>query len=257
MGVIDRGTGVPLVLIPGIQGRWEYLGPAVDALAASFRVLTSSDFTDDDEQIQRALDDRHIDRAVICGVSLGGLIALQWAAAHPDRTAALILVSTPGPDFRLLKRHRLYARAPWFGGILFFAESPLRLGPEIRVALPGLRNRFRFTAWQLRTLLTAPLSVTKMARRAAIIERLDRTAAALRVSAPTLIVTGEPRLDRVVSAAGTQQYSQLISGAHTAVVDGTGHLGSITKPQVFAGLVGDFVRATQQPSKACVQGRAS
>ena len=28
------------MLIPGIQGRWEYIGPAVDALASSFRVIT-------------------------------------------------------------------------------------------------------------------------------------------------------------------------------------------------------------------------
>ena len=40
--VIDRGAGTPLVLIPGIQGRWEWMAPAVDALAARTRVLTGS-----------------------------------------------------------------------------------------------------------------------------------------------------------------------------------------------------------------------
>ena len=29
----DRGAGPPLVLVPGIQGRWEWMAPAVDALA--------------------------------------------------------------------------------------------------------------------------------------------------------------------------------------------------------------------------------
>ena len=42
MDLVDRGSGPPLVLIPGLQGRWEYLRPAVDALSASFRVLTFS-----------------------------------------------------------------------------------------------------------------------------------------------------------------------------------------------------------------------
>ena len=60
MGVIDRGSGIPLVLVPGIQGRWEYLGPAVEALAASFRVVTSSDFADDVEAIGHVLDERHM-----------------------------------------------------------------------------------------------------------------------------------------------------------------------------------------------------
>src|SRR5665213_2822694 len=123
MNVVDRGTGPVLVLVPGIQGRWEYLRPAVDALASSFRVLTfplcgerasgrrldpSRGFDDYADQIQRVLDDRVIDRAAICGVSFGGLAALRFAATRPERTAALILASTPGPLFRLRARHEIY-----------------------------------------------------------------------------------------------------------------------------------------------------
>ena len=40
MHIIERGTGDPLVLIPGLQGRWEYLEPAVNALAKHCRVIT-------------------------------------------------------------------------------------------------------------------------------------------------------------------------------------------------------------------------
>ena len=42
MKIIDVGTGPPLVLIPGIQGRWEWMRPAVDALARYCRVITFS-----------------------------------------------------------------------------------------------------------------------------------------------------------------------------------------------------------------------
>jgi len=38
--VATKGSGTPLVLIPGVQGRWEYMREAVDALARSFRVIT-------------------------------------------------------------------------------------------------------------------------------------------------------------------------------------------------------------------------
>ena len=40
MPMIDQGSGPALVLIPGIQGRWEYLRPAVESLSTSFRVIT-------------------------------------------------------------------------------------------------------------------------------------------------------------------------------------------------------------------------
>ena len=41
-GIVDKGRGTPLVLIPGLQGRWEWMRPTVDALAEHHRVLTFS-----------------------------------------------------------------------------------------------------------------------------------------------------------------------------------------------------------------------
>ena len=41
-GMIDVGSGPPVVLIPGIQGRWEWMWPAVDALERHCRVLSIS-----------------------------------------------------------------------------------------------------------------------------------------------------------------------------------------------------------------------
>ena len=37
-----RGNGPPLVLVPGMQGRWEWMTPTVEALARRFRVGTYS-----------------------------------------------------------------------------------------------------------------------------------------------------------------------------------------------------------------------
>jgi hypothetical protein len=42
MKIIDRGGGTPVVVIPGIQGRWEWMKPAIDALAQRCRVITFS-----------------------------------------------------------------------------------------------------------------------------------------------------------------------------------------------------------------------
>lgn len=256
MQIIDSGNGPPLVLVPGIQGRWEYLRPAVDALASSFRVLTfplcgepGSDIRFDRargldnyaDQIRRVLDDRHIDRAAICGVSFGGLAALRFAATHPDRTSALILVSTPGPQWHLRRRHRIYMRAPWLFGPLFLAEAPRRMRRELAIALPDTRERWAFMGWQVGTFVGAPLSLPRMAERARLIADVDRVDDCRRVGAPTLVITGERRLDYVVPVEGTSQYLQFIPGAQSVVIEGTGHLGSITKPQKFADVVRQFI----------------
>jgi len=245
---------VPLVLIPGIQGRWEYMRRTVDALSAHFQVVTFSlrGHTIDDYvgQVSRALDDGKIDRAIICGVSFGGLVALRFAATARDRTTALILVSTPAPTWRLKPRHRLYARLPFVLGPLFMVETPWRLRAELSAALPDRRARWAFKLEAVRTFMTTGLPLTGMAARAQLIERLDPRGDCDRVTTPTLVVTGEPHLDHVVSATESAEYVRLIRGAQGAVLERTGHMGTMTRPDAFAALVHEFVRTVRlQPDQ--------
>jgi pimeloyl-ACP methyl ester carboxylesterase len=79
-----------------------------------------------------------------------------------------------------------------------------------------------------------------MGRRARLIGRLDLAVDCDRVSAPTLVVTGERSLDHVVSVDHSNGYVSLIRGARGAVLERTGHLGSITRPEQFAAIVRDF-----------------
>jgi pimeloyl-ACP methyl ester carboxylesterase len=270
--VVDIGQGPPLVVIPGIQGRWEYVRPAVAALSRFFRVFTSSlcgepdcpspfdpasGFDNEARRLVALLDGRGLDRAVICGISYGGLAAIRFAAAYPQRSAAVILVSTPGPVWRLQPKHRLYAKAPWLFGPLFLAESPLRLQREVAAALPTLRARLAFARWQIGTIARAPLSPSRMAARARLIGHASIAADCSGVTAPTLVVTGEAGLDRVVPVEGSLDYLDRISGACHATLDRTGHLGSITRPEAFALLVREFVERHVEWDPAYDRNRAS
>ena len=261
--IIEKGSGAPIVLIPGIEGRWEYQRPAVEALARSFRVLTfplagerSCGLGFDPRlgldnyvaQVVATLDARRIDRAVICGVSFGGLGAVRFAAAHPERTAALVLASTPGPTWRLRKRHQIYARMPWLFGPLFLAESPFRLRRELAAAFPRPVDRFRFVMQQVRTLATAPISLGRMAARARLISTIDLVDDCRRINAPTLVITGESDLDYVVPVQGGSEYTRLIPGARSAVLERTGHLGLIARPLEFARVVEEFLAAAERES---------
>jgi pimeloyl-ACP methyl ester carboxylesterase len=246
-----QGDGPTLVLLPGIQGRWEYARPTVDALARYFRVVTFSlggrlrngrDIFDSAvDQLASVLDAHHIDRAILCGISYGGLVAIRFAAMHPERTTALVIASTPGPEWHLRPRHHVYARWPLVFGPLFLTESPFRLRAELLTALPDPAERRRFVRWQVRTILLAPVSLLQMAERARELPVPGVVADCRRVTAPTLIVTGEQALDRVVPVEGTASYMELIQGATHLVLERTGHQGTITRPGVFAAMVNEFV----------------
>ena len=58
------------------------------------------------------------------------------------------------------------------------------------------------------------------------------------------IVTGEPRLDRVVPVESTRQYVDLIPQVRYHMMERTGHLGLVTQPERFARIVSNFVNAS-------------
>jgi pimeloyl-ACP methyl ester carboxylesterase len=230
--------------------------PAVDALSASFRVITFSlcgergagpavdrarGLDNYVAQVRRVLDEKRVDRAIICGISFGGVVAVRFAATQPLRTSGLVLASTPGPAWHLKPRHLLYARLPLLFGPLFVAETPWRLRKELAAALPRPSDRARFALAQLRTFMRAPVSLRRMAERARFISTLDLADECARIAVPTLVITGERGLDFIVPVEGTSAYVRLIPGARGVVIENTGHQGVMTRPDTFASLVRTFV----------------
>ena len=252
--MIDRGTGTPVVIIPGVQGRWEWLGPAVDALAERCRVITfslcdepTSGFRFDPSrgidnylsQLEDAFDRAGLEDAILVGVSYSGPIATEFAARYPSRVRGLVLVSALPPGWRPNRRARFYLRAPRLLSPLFLLDSPARVLPEIYSALPGFGERLRFTTGQLRRTLTAFLSPSRMASRLRWTEAyryVDLGAIRQRV----LVITGEERLDRVVAPELTRRYLAALPTAEHVVLERTGHIGMLTRPTAFAEAVHRF-----------------
>ena len=138
MHVIERGTGTPVIVIPGIQGRWEWMAPAIEALASGCRVITfslcdepSSGFPVDAaqgienymSQLDAVFEHARLEHAVLMGVSFAGPIAMEYAVRHPNRVDALMLVSALPPDWTPDARARFYMRAPLLLSPLFFVEE--------------------------------------------------------------------------------------------------------------------------------------
>lgn len=254
--MLDVGTGSPLVLIPGIQGRWEWMKPSIDALARDYRVITMSlpgepgVETPFDENADFDLFVRHVDRlldtagvpdAVICGVSFGGLVALRYAATRRHRVRGLILVSTPGPRWKLRPQLARYARWPTLSSPVFAVGAIRRYWRELRAAHPEPRariNSFVATTWRV---ANAPAVPYRMSRRARLAERQNFEADCAGVRVPTLVVTGERELDQVVPCDETMLYVTLIPGARFELLERTGHLGTVLAPERFAAIVSKFL----------------
>ena len=260
MTIVDLGTGPPLVLIPGIQGRWEWMKPAVDALSRYSRVITFS-LADEPtcggtfdagrgfdcyvDQVGEAMDQAGLSSAAICGVSYGGLIAAAFAARHPDRASAVVLVGAVPPSWKPDSRIRFYLRAPRLLSPLFCVAS-VRLYKEIAAATPGVLQGVAVAVRLGASAVTHMFSPTLMARRVRLTEQLEWLDELKKVHVPVLVVTGEPHLERVVPVHLTREYLEIWPHAQSVTLPNTGHLGLITTPAAFAEPVARFIAAATQ-----------
>jgi pimeloyl-ACP methyl ester carboxylesterase len=258
----SNGSGSAVIVIPGIQGRWEWLRPALDALtqkghrtisyslAGDFRSEWKVDASLGFENYVRQVDDifrrTGLTRAAICGISYGGFIALRYAATRPERVSRLILTSSPSPGWKPNPRQSAYVASPWMSTPAFVATAPRRLGPEILAAFDDVRSRVAFCASYVRRVCTAPAIPSLMASRIVEQQSLDFADDCSAVRSPTLVITGEPHLDAVVPVDATRQYLALIRGAQYAQIPKTGHLGIITRPYVFASIVSEFIQPVER-----------
>jgi pimeloyl-ACP methyl ester carboxylesterase len=252
----DSGTGAPIVVIPGVQGRWEWMRPALKAMAKRCRTISYSlcgdagsgrtiepglGFENYLRQLDAVLDAAGLQRSAICGVSYGGLVALRYAATRPERVTALILVSSPAPGWTPTAQQQRWIGRPWISAPAFVVTSPGRLLPEITAALPGWRERIAFSVRHLLRIAAAPMKPPLMASRVTWTQRMDFQSDCTAVTAPTLVITGEDSLDRVVPVSVTRTYAALIAGARHETIERSGHIGLLTRPDRWAELVAGFV----------------
>ena len=254
----DKGVGPPVVMVQGLHGRWEWSRVTLEELAKRCRAISYSlpgdigagrrydaarGFDNYIEQLDEVLDAAGLERAIVCGVSFGGFVALRYAAVRARRVSGLVLVSAPGPGWEPSDQQARWLSKPWISTPAFVATAPFRVWPEIRSALHGTGARLGFLARQTLRVVKAPAIPSLMSARVRDARTLDLQADCARIHAPTLVISGDEPLDRVVPVAATRCLTTAIADVRYEQMTGTGHLGSLTQPQRFAQLIADFVHA--------------
>ncbi len=108
---IDEGEGPVIVLLHGINSNADDLRPLINNLGSGYRIIAPDLLgfgespkpldikysTDENVQVLDAtLNDLGItNRFLLFGYSLGGVIAVHYAATHPEKLRRLFLLSTP------------------------------------------------------------------------------------------------------------------------------------------------------------------
>jgi len=256
--MFDKGSGRPIVVVQPLQGRWEWTAPLLRELARHGRVITYSlcgelgsgrrtgtraGIDDYLTQLREVMDAAGVKEAALCGISFGGAVAARFAAEDPGRVTRLVIVSSPGPGWRASATQAAYVAKPWLSLPAFALGAVTRVTPEILSALDTWGARLGFAVRSGYAAVRYPSMPHLMAERVRLLEGLNLVEACARITAPTLVVTGEPGLDRVVPVESTRRYAELIANARYVMMDRTGHQGVLTQPARFAALVSEFVNA--------------
>jgi 3-oxoadipate enol-lactonase len=174
------------------------------------------------------LDHAGVDRAVVCGLSMGGYVALALAAAAPERLRGLVLADTrAGADSPEAAAGRHAAAEQVLAeGTGAFAPGflPKALGASTPAERPAVRARV-----EALVLEAAPSAVAAAQRGMAV--RPDRHGILPGLAVPVLIVVGEE--DVITPPAESRRMAEAIAGSRLVVLPAAGHLANLENPAAF------------------------
>lgn len=192
------------------------------------------------------LDALGIERAVLIGQSLGGMIGLRVALQHPQRVAAFVACdSTLAIDHPVLL-DRLERRNATQAGASIEQRSLgawfLRERPEL-AALYAQINHFNPSAYRI------PAAEWRAALAALLRpEQLTPLAALPSLRCPTLLLIGEE--DPLVPAAVMHEVSALLPSSEVVVIERAGHSAYFEQAALFNRHVADFIGRRAQWSRS-------
>jgi pimeloyl-ACP methyl ester carboxylesterase len=265
-----QGDGPVVVCQPGGPGRASAYLEDLGGLAATSRLvlldargtgrsevpadpgtMRADRLGDDLEALRGELG---LERMVVLGHSAGAPVAMLWAAAHPDRVAALVLVTPSGrllgitsDDVEDIRASR--AGEPWYTDAAEAAADLSSAPPADQQRLVRRTRPFFYGAWTEREQAHAATAETQSSRRAeaAYGEGIDPAAIAeaaerlRRIEAPVLVVAGER--DGITGVTAARGVAEVFADGRLVVLPEAGHFPWVDQPAPFRAAVAAFLAA--------------
>lgn len=180
------------------------------------------------------LDHLGVDKAIIVGLSIGGMIGQALAAAQPALIKALVLMDT-GHKIGTAEMWQQRMDAVAAGGIESIADGTMQrwFAPSFHRHSPD-----ELALW--RNMLVRTPAVGYLACCAAIRDA-DLTESTKGIEAPTLCLVGDS--DAATPPELVRELAGLIDGAELSVIDDAGHLPCIDQPKAVATAIIGFLRS--------------
>jgi len=238
---VGSPTYPPIVLIHGFPFSHEMWNPQIELLKSSHRVIAydlrgqgRSEVGDGQYTVELLVDDLialldklQVERAILCGLSMGGYVALRAIERNTERVSALALCDTKSEadsdetkltraaSIRAIKENMLEAYADGF----------------LRGALTPLGLKDRRIVRSARKMISKNQALGLCGTLLALAGRTDTTSFLPRIEVPTLILVGES--DKITPPDLSRRMQSLIPKSELHVIPHAAHLSNIENPKEF------------------------
>jgi pimeloyl-ACP methyl ester carboxylesterase len=254
-GWTASGLAWPRILVRELERRFRLV--RIDNRGSGFSRFAETPFTVGDlaDDVAAVLDAEALESSLIVGVSMGGMIAQEFAIRYPRRVDGLLLVSTRPP-------------APAYGGPragegLWEMLRPARRGETLDAyltrlwagaAAEGFSEREPESIAELvEQIVARPTSRDNLLHQLRAVSGWGHAERLGLIDVPTIVLHGAQ--DRLMRVENGRRLAQLIPGARYVELDGVGHLPPLEAPGRLLELVLELA-ATKRTAPANGRYRA-
>jgi pimeloyl-ACP methyl ester carboxylesterase len=239
----DRGEGLPIVLLHGLALDNRIWNHVIETYASQARFISpdlrghgKTSLGQADATLGQIADDLlafmnalNLSKVCLLGHSMGGYIALEFAARYPQRLSSLVLLtSNVRADAPEKKKGRLEdAQKVLNGGVPAFAASMASrltknaaLADQLRAEMEGMN----------------PAGLSNIL--IAIANRLDQQALLPKLKVPVLAIAGAE--DQISSVTLGLEAANLAKHGHKLLLPGVGHMPMLENPLAFGAALLSF-----------------
>ena len=242
----SHGEGFPLALAYGLGGSTVQWKPQIAAFSQRYRLILwdprghggsdsppeAGDYGQDisANDLKGLLDHLDIQQAYVGGLSMGGGIAVRFAALHPERMAALLIfdsatASGRGPTAESRSVREEIIRLAETEGMEAVAEYSIKHNPNVTSS----PVRGKSHAERIRRMYTS-LNPVGYAQNCRMLLRDGFDSSLLEgIETPTLVMAG----DQDPALPACRWIHEKISGSRLVVIPGAGHLSNRDQPEAF------------------------
>jgi 3-oxoadipate enol-lactonase len=247
----DAGEGViPLIFIHGFPFNKSLWHPQMEALKKSSRVISYDirGFGKSTSGVKKAtidlfaddligfMDALHIDKAIVCGLSMGGYIVLNAALRFANRFTALILSDTQciaDTAEGILKRKESI-KLIQDGGMEQFTDSFIS-----KIFSPVTITEQRKVVEQVRVVMLQTAAVVIISTLNALAERSEVCSGLNKLTLPVLILCGKD--DQITPLAQSELMHRQLVNSNLKVIENAGHMSNLEQPEVFNSILKNFI----------------